>query len=55
MDILFFAILLVVHGLLHLIGAAKAFGVAEIPQLAQQIARPIGVLWEGALMTVAQA
>lgn len=40
-----FAIFLVVHGLIHLMGAAKAFGVAEIPQLAQQISRPLGVLW----------
>lgn len=40
-----FAVFLVVHGLIHLMGAAKAFGVAEIPQLTQQIDRPLGVLW----------
>jgi len=30
---IFFAVFLVVHGLIHLIGTAKAFGVAHIPQL----------------------
>ena len=39
------AVFLVVHGLIHLIGTAKAFGVAEIPQLTQQIAGPLGILW----------
>jgi len=34
-----------VHGLIHLIGTAKAFGVADIPQLTQQMARPLGILW----------
>lgn len=29
-----FAILLVVHGLIHLLGTAKAFGWMELPQLA---------------------
>ena len=41
---IFFAVFLVVHGLIHLIGTAKAFGVADIPQLTQQIARPLGIL-----------
>jgi hypothetical protein len=40
-----FAIILGVHGLIHLMGTAKAFGIAEIPQLTQQIARPLGILW----------
>ena len=40
-----FAILLVLHGLIHLMGTAKAFGVAEIPQLTQSIAAPLGILW----------
>ena len=42
---LLFAVFLVVHGLIHLMGTAKAFGVADIPQLTQQIARPLGILW----------
>jgi hypothetical protein len=42
---LIFAIFLVVHGLIHLLGGAKAFNLAEIPRLTQQISRPLGVLW----------
>jgi hypothetical protein len=40
-----FAIVLVVHGLIHLLGFAKAFGLAELPQLTQLIAPWSGVLW----------
>ena len=32
-----FAIVLVVHGVIHLLGFAKAFGLAELPQLTQPI------------------
>ncbi|MEP7347914.1 MAG: hypothetical protein ABI877_21765, partial [Gemmatimonadaceae bacterium] len=41
---LFFALVLAIHGLIHLTGTAKAFGVA-IPQLTQPIERPMGLLW----------
>lgn len=41
----FFALLLVVHGLIHLLGFAKAFKPSAITQLSQQISRPIGLLW----------
>ncbi len=40
-----FAAFLALHGLIHLMGTAKAFGIAEIPQLTQRIDRPMGVLW----------
>jgi hypothetical protein len=40
-----FAALLVVHGLIHFMGFAKAFGFAELPQLRQRVSRPMGVLW----------
>lgn len=40
-----FAILLVVHGLIHSMGFLKAFGLARLPQLALPISRPLGVLW----------
>lgn len=40
-----FAILLVVHGLLHVIGAAKAFHWSELPQLTQSISPALGGLW----------
>jgi hypothetical protein len=37
--------LLIVHGLVHLMGFAKAFGYAELPQLTQPISRAWGVAW----------
>lgn len=40
-----FALFLVIHGLIHLIGFAKAYRLADPPQLTQPIARPVGVLW----------
>lgn len=51
-----FAFVIAVHGLLHLLGTAKAFGVAELPQLTQPISRPLGLLWlAAALLTLAAA
>lgn len=50
------AALLVLHGLIHLMGFFKAFGLAELPQLAGPISRPMGVLWLSAgLLTVVAA
>jgi hypothetical protein len=40
-----FAALLGIHGLIHLLGAAKGLGVAEIPLLTQPIDKPLGFLW----------
>ena len=37
--------LLSLHGLIHLMGFAKAFGYAKLPQLSQPISREGGVLW----------
>jgi len=37
--------LLILHGLIHLLGFAKAFGFAQLPQLSQSISRPLGGLW----------
>jgi hypothetical protein len=42
---LLFALFLGIHGLLHLLGAAKGLGLAEVPQLTQRITQPAGVLW----------
>jgi len=39
------AFILLVHGLIHLMGFAKAFGLAEIPQLSQGISKPMGLFW----------
>ena len=40
-----FAILLIVHGAIHLLGFAKAFHFAELPQLTQPISPRLGLLW----------
>ncbi|GAB2629063.1 hypothetical protein GCM10009696_36870 [Kocuria himachalensis] len=40
-----FAVFLGAHGLIHLLGAAKGLGIAEIPQLSRQIDAPLGLLW----------
>ena len=37
--------LLLLHGFIHLMGFAKAFGYAEMPQLTQPISREWGVVW----------
>jgi hypothetical protein len=36
---------LVLHGLVHLLGVAKAFGLAALPQLTEPIATDRGWLW----------
>ena len=41
--LLFFVI--VVHGLIHLLGFVKAFRLAPVSQLAQDISRPAGLFW----------
>lgn len=35
----------VAHGLIHLLGACKAFGLAELRQLSQPVSRAMGALW----------
>lgn len=37
--------LLILHGLIHGFGVAKAFGLAKLPQLTQPISRALGLLW----------
>jgi len=44
--------LLALHGLIHLMGFAKAFGDAQLPQLTQPISRPMGVAWMAASILV---
>src|SRR4051812_1642522 len=46
------AVLLTVHGLIHLMGFAKAFGYAELPQLTQPISREMGLVWLSAGLLV---
>jgi len=40
-----FVAFLVLHGLIHLMGFAKAYGFAELPQLRTPISPPAGVAW----------
>lgn len=47
---------LVLHGLIHLMGVAKAFGYAELPQLTQPISRTWGLVWlAAAVLALASA
>jgi hypothetical protein len=48
----FFLVGVVIHGLIHLMGFAKAFGYADLPQLTQPISRGLGVLWLTATMAL---
>jgi hypothetical protein len=48
----FVVALAAVHGLIHLMGFAKSFGLAELPQLTQPIGRGTGVLWLLAAITM---
>jgi hypothetical protein len=43
------------HGLIHLMGPAKAFGLADLPQLGQAIPRVWGVVWLAAALTMLAA
>jgi hypothetical protein len=50
------AALLTIHGLIHMMGFAKAFGYAELPQLSRPISRELGLLWFAAgLLVLASA
>jgi hypothetical protein len=40
-----FALIAVIHGLIHLMGFAKAFGYGNLTQLTAEISKPIGILW----------
>ncbi len=40
-----FAFSVIVHGLIHLLGFIKAFKLAEINQLTQNISKSTGLLW----------
>jgi len=40
-----FAILLAIHGAIHLLGFAKAARILELPMLRTPIGRPLGVVW----------
>jgi hypothetical protein len=48
-----FSFVVIVHGLIHLMGFFKAFRLAELPQLTQDISRPAGVFWLAAAILFA--
>lgn len=41
----FFSLILVLHGLIHLLGFLKAFQFTEMAPLQSAISKPMGVLW----------
>ena len=45
-------VLMAVHGLIHVLGFAKAFGYADLPQLTQPISPAWGVAWLAAALLV---
>ena len=40
-----FIVFVVGHGLIHLMGPAKAFGYAALPQLTQPISKSLALIW----------
>ncbi len=42
---IFFFLLIVLHGLIHLLGVAKASGIVEVKELTHPISKPAGVAW----------
>lgn len=40
-----FSLLILIHGLIHLLGFIKAFGIGDVTQLTIQISRLAGVIW----------
>jgi hypothetical protein len=41
----FFSFIVIIHGLIHCMGFAKAFGYGNISQLTKEISKPIGAVW----------
>lgn len=41
----FFLVLILLHGIIHLLGFIKAFRIAELNQLTQSISKPVGIFW----------
>jgi hypothetical protein len=38
-------VIIIIHGLIHILGFIKAFNLAEVNQLTRTISRPVGILW----------
>lgn len=52
---LVFTVIVVLHGLIHLMGFAKAFGYADLPQLTQPVSQAMGLVWLLAAMLLLAA
>lgn len=50
-----FSALIVLHALIHVMGFAKAFGLASLVQLKMPISRPMGALWLAAAVLILAA
>lgn len=50
-------LLMLAHGLIHLLGFIKAFGISQINQLPREISKPVGTIWlvTALLMIIASA
>ena len=42
---IFFSLIIFLHGLIHILGFVKAFELAQVDQLTQDISKPVGLLW----------
>ncbi len=40
-----FTIIIILHGLIHLLGFVKAYGYADISALSRDISKPVGIIW----------
>lgn len=48
-------ILMILHGLVHLMGFVKAFNLVELKDIKQDISRPMGLLWLAVMLLFATA
>ena len=48
-------ILMILHGLIHLMGFVKAFNLVELKDIKQDISRPMGLLWLAVMLLFAAA
>lgn len=46
----FFIIIVFIHGLIHLLGFVKGFGLKEVKELTLPITKPMGVVWLTAML-----
>ena len=49
------AVLMFLHGLIHLMGFVKAFKLVDLKDIKQDISRPMGLLWLATLLLFAAA